>query len=905
MLNHLRILVFIILIPRSPLGASQPFPEPDFNILRLRQWTSEDGLPQNTVRSLCQSQEGYIWAATSAGLVRFDGVHIDVFNRRNVPLMKNDDILCVLEDSKGVLWFGTDGGGLGSVFRDDWHIYTREDGLSNDHVRSLAEDNRGNLWVGTDYGLNRLGVEGFSVYTTEDGLYGSIITALDCDVLGTIWIGTLMSGLSKYDDGAFTNYGIASGLNNISVMSVYADFIGRVYIGTLQGLFVLNVKEERIRPIPRTSYTPVTALTASEHGLWIGTMADGLFRRTRDAFDIFSSEDGLPDDYVHTVLVDRTGRVWAGTDAAGMIRMEDPLVKTIICDGLPEHVISTVLIDSGGDLWIGTRNSGLCRISGGKELRMTDKSSGLSGNRVRALYEDQQNRIWVGTEDGGVTRIDPDGYLDFNRRNGLFSDQVTSIVQDGSGNLWIGTDRGLNRIYDGRIDGYGPEEGLADMVVRTLYRAGDGTLYVGTKGGVYRHERDRFWILGSGSEYSEFEVNSLFQDGEGILWIGTNGNGLLRWNGERFRLFTEADGLLNASIYSIAEDSDGNLWMSSPQGVFRVEKQSLNTAAEDERRSLFCTYFNETDGMPSRQCFGTAQPGFAVDDDGKLYVATLKGVAVFDPSILNRSRSAPSVLIESILADGEALKFDEIVSIPPGTEQIEVRFTAIDFIQPEKMRFRYRLEGFDPEYQFVEPGAPRKAIYRRLRASTYTFAMNAANNTGVWSDDDLSIRIVVPASSFRRTVLRIIIFSVLLFVILACAAAEYRKRRKQSGKYRTSTLDPERAEEIVPRLRSLMEEDKIFLDPDLTLKDLAQRLRIHSNHLSRIINERFEMGYNDYVNRYRIEEAKRKLADPAEMKKGISEILIETGFYSKSVFNTAFKRFTGITPSQYRRKQSS
>jgi ligand-binding sensor domain-containing protein len=235
----------------------------------------------------------------------------------------------------------------------------------------------------------------------------------------------------------------------------------------------------------------------------MGTMADGLFGESAGSLHHLSVEEGLPDAFVHAVLVDRDGMLWAGTDAAGLIRKEEPLVGAIPSDLMPEPVTSTVLADGAGQLWIGTRSRGLCRFRPSSGIRHFDTSSGLCGDRVRVLSADPLGRIWVGTEDGGVTRIDPDGMHTLNSRNGLLSDHVTSIVEDGSGGVWIGTDRGLNRWREGVIDVFGPGSALSETYITSLIPGADHSVYIGTKRGVFQYIDGKFSPL-----TTEAETNS-------------------------------------------------------------------------------------------------------------------------------------------------------------------------------------------------------------------------------------------------------------------------------------------------------------------------------------------------------------------------------------------------------------
>ena len=249
------------------------------------------------------------------------------------------------------------------------------------------------------------------------------------------------------------------------------------------------------------------------------------------------------------------------------------------------------------------------------------------------------------------------------------------------------------------------------------------------------------------------------------------------------------------------------------------------------------------------------------------------------------------------------MHIEDGIRLHSGTDRIEIRFTGFDYSAPEKLRFIYKLEGYDVDYIALHPGEPRRAIYRDLPPGEYTFTVRAIGNGGRWSDGAATIRFVILPPFYRtKDFLSIVVAVITLGGSAAAITARYRRIKKQKMKYSTTSISDERMEESLAALTDLMEIEKVYLDPDLTLQKLAKQLRIHYNHLSRIINERFGMSFKNYINRYRIEEAKIRLADPAEKDRNIQDIMLDVGFYSKSTFNTAFRKFTGMSPSTFRKK---
>jgi AraC-like DNA-binding protein len=391
--------------------------------------------------------------------------------------------------------------------------------------------------------------------------------------------------------------------------------------------------------------------------------------------------------------------------------------------------------------------------------------------------------------------------------------------------------------------------------------------------------------------------------------------------------FTTDNGLPNNYIFSITGDDRGNLWMSSYRGVFRVSKKEINDFTDSKIQGVsFITAvsFDEKEGMPSGECVMAGHPSaWKTRDQGKqskLYIPTIKGIAVFNPGtsgtlIPGAKQPPPPVIIENVIVDNQSIiGKPSLPVLPPKTQVLEFYFTAVNFTAPEKVRILYKLDGFDTRWQEASLQQKRMAFYLNLPAGNYCFNVTACSNDGVWNHQGARFEFRINTLFYKSPVFYLLI---LLGLVLAGGIIYWllsHQKKIKSGKqederkkekYKTSALLPETVEEVLPKLTRLMEEEKVFLEPDLSLQKLSQQLHVHYNHLSQIINKHMGKSFNDYINSYRIEEALKKLAHPKESQKTILEIAYDTGFYSKSVFNTAFKKFTGMTPSQYKKKVSS
>lgn len=888
----------------------------------IETWTTEEGLPQNSVLCLVQDKTGYIWFGAQSGLVRFDGVAFRVYNRWNTPHLNSDKITALYEDSSGGLWVGTDGGGLSRMKNHEWVSYTTKEGLSNDSVRALYGDREGSLWIGTANGLNRLapGKEKFEVLTTDDDLWGNSITAITGSANGGPWIGTDDNGLYYINNGKYQPYKSEGEPIDRSITALFEDRSGRLWIGTQNGLLCLEKGRTR-RPIPPNhplANNAVRSLLLDSSGvLWIGTDGEGIFQFSGDTFSSLPFSHGLFDDFIYSMLEDREANVWVGTFTGGLTRLTCARASTITTgSGLPQNLVRVLLEDRNGGLWVGMDRKGLVKI---KDNKVSGDVFPIAG--ITALYQDNGNNLWIGTQKNGITRLARGDLRNtaadtYTTREGLSNNEITAIRGDKAGNIWIGTANGLARFEKGRFTVYAQKKDKPNLPVRIQaieIQENDSpfTLWVGTAQGLMQLKGDHLEEVltsNSGRERLDYDIQCLYADPRGNLWIGVNGGGLGRFSNRALTLYTTDSGLPNNYIFGILEDAQKNLWLSSNKGVFRVSVEQLDDLVQKKIRALTPLYLDEKDGMESSECVKGGQPSAWKTTDGKLWFPTVKGVAVIDPGSITLNHIPPPVIIEEVLVNNEPATNRVKPVFLPGKNMIEFYFTALSFTAPGRVKLRYKMEGFDSRWIEVAPREKRAALYLNLGPGDYRFLVTACNNDGLWNEKGAAFEFMIKYPLYKRPLFYLLMAALLLITAAGATRWFFRRRpqpmariKPEEPKYKTSALLPETVEEVLPRLLQLMEKEKVFLKADLNLKSLARRLNVHYNYLSQIINEHLNQGFNDFINSYRIEEAKKKLLDPAEDNKTILDIAYDTGFYSKSVFNTAFKKFTGMTPSEFKK----
>jgi diguanylate cyclase (GGDEF)-like protein len=718
-------------------------------------WQTSNGLPQNTVTSVAQTRDGYLWLGTRGGLARFDGVRFEVYDDETTPELAQSQILSLLADPEGRLWIGTWGGGLVRLENGRFTRLSSAQGLPSDLVTALARDAQGRLWVGTDGGgLARLEGERF-VAVPSRGALGKQVRALAGAPDG-LWVGTDDGLAHLAADGAVTSFGLEQGLSRRSVRALLRDRQGTLWIGTDLGLN--EYRDGRFRALTRRDGLPhdvVVSLAEDRDGnLWVGTDGGGAARLTGTRVATYGSAQGLSHDSVLALHEDREGNLWLGTNLGGLNQLRDGRVTPLgRPEGLSHDYARAVYEDREGTLWIGTEGGGLNALRGG-QLTAYSTKDGLSNDTVFAIVQDRAGDVWVGT-DHGLNRLRGGRFESFHaapdpaepgvrhRDDGMSNDSVLALHEDRAGALWIGTYAGgLNRYQDGRFTAFTTRQGLAHDTVNVIYEDRAGALWIGTRGGGLDRYRDgRFEHFTTRQGLSDDLVFALHEDAEGALWIGTYGGGLNRYKDGRFAVVTRRQGLHDDVIHRILDDGEGHLWLSGNRGIFRVSKRELDEVADGRRPSLTSAVFGIADGMRDTECNGGANAG-ARTRDGRLWFPTVEGLVIIDPARLRaRPPTPPAALLETALVDGRELPAGGPVRVPAGSQTFSVRFTAPGFVAADAIRFRYRLEGLEDEW--VDAGNHRTTSYSKLPPGAYRFRVGAAGQDGAFGPQEAVLDVEV------------------------------------------------------------------------------------------------------------------------------------------------------------------
>ena len=731
-------------------------------------WGSRDGLRQRSIHAITQTRDGYLWLATENGLVRFDGVRFTTFHGKNTQ------------------------------------------GFGHDFIHALQEGDDGSLWVGTYHGLTRLKDGEFTTYTEKNGLSDAFMWCLAAGP-GRLWTGGWL-GLSRFAEGRFVTDPRFAGK---SVRVVLESSQGILWVG--QGRSLYRIDGQNVTSYGAAEGLPHDArfnalVEARDGSLWIGTDR-GLGHLTNGRLVFYTAREGLSSDNVRAIVEDRDGSLWVGTHA-GLNRFDGTRFIRL-AHGLTDEAVRSLFEDREGSLWVGTAGGGLNRLRDGRFTNY-GRVEGVAEDAVWSVHEAGDGSVWIGTDGGGLNQLVNGRMLRYGTREGLPDGVAYSIAPSRSGGLWLGMNTALARFQNGRVvKTYGTTDGLGSASVRAVMEDSQGRLWVGTDTkGLYRREGDRFvpvtppgvapsngyvsaifeardgslwfgtdaglWKL-SGEQFTVYSKRNglpgdyaaaVMEEADGSLWVGTNPGGVARFKDGQWKVIPGTAGLADDNVNAMIEDGVGGVWFSTDRAVYAVSKDELVAVVEGRATALTSRVFDGHDGLRVAQG-ASGFPAVWKGRDGRLWFATVRGAAVVDPKSLRRNPVLPPVYIEEVLADGHALPRHGTVEVKPGSGKLEVSYTAPSLTIPERVLFKYRLEGFESEW--VDAGTRRVAYYTNIPPGRYRFRVLASNEDGLWNEEGAGLDLHLQPRFHQTGAFQ----GLVAMVLLAAAFGVHRLRVRQ------------------------------------------------------------------------------------------------------------------------------
>ena len=745
--------------------------EPDRSIRQLQHtsWTIGDGAPPD-IWALAQAPDGFLWIASGAGLYRFDGVTFDHFQPPRGEQFPSIDMTSVATTPSGDIWVGYDSDGVTRVRAGQITNFGLREGLPRGRVYSIAVEPDGVVWAAAARGLARY--DGKSWQTiAETWNY----PALRADYIllarnGTLWVTTGETIVYlKRDSKRFERTGVQAG--EYAVMAEAPD--GSIWISDdVEGTRRLDTHQSGALPRPSVKAAvrpePVRskALLFDSNGVLWGTDGDlgGIYRlpfsrrysdaaalRQADVTDRFGLKDGLTADIAVPLIQDTEGDIWVGTNL-GLNRFRHK--DFALLSGIPETSQSGYLLAANRSVYVVVGDSSsLFRV-------VTDAPPTFLSRtppKIRCLYASQKGDVWIGSA-GGVSRFGTRGLGEMPLPGSDSRPNVMSIAEDNKGSLWAALAyQGIFRLKDGRWTRQAKTSDLPNPTPTLIVNDPDGRLWFGFFGNVAAVlNQNRIKVLTSRVGLNVGNVMTIYAEGRDV-WIGGE-LGLATYDGKRAETIGSNRVAPFSGITGIVSSEDGAVWINGILGIVRVTPQELRHAILDPTHHVQYQLFDSHDGVSGAAQQSSGGSTAVRGPDGRLWFATNHGVISVDPTHLAQNGRPPPVSILALTADGTTYPLAG-AALPSGIENLRVDYSAPSLSIPERVRFRYRLEGFDARW--IDAGARRQAFYAHLGPGSYRFRVIAANSDGLWNLAGASLGFTIPPTFLQTR----------LFTLLCVSAA--------------------------------------------------------------------------------------------------------------------------------------
>lgn len=872
--------------------------KPQFNYIS-EEITSVSGLPHDTIYCIEQDEDGYIWIGTEKGIVKHDGTYFKIFNRQNTPLLLNNSITSIKKDRSGGLWIGSYGGGI--IFHKKNEFISAPFKLTGNSAKiwKLYVDNSEALWIGTIGG----GVIKYYQGKVKRFIFPSGRDSNVRDILSTknnkIIVGT-EGGLYIKSGEQFQKLKTEH-RKNLFIMSLYQKRDGNILIGTDNGLYLGKITGERLKIIYHKEIGNIIRNIQKYNNSVIIISENGL---KKEISNVFIYEKFKTDFFYNPLTVafrDRENILWVGSAGLGLAKLWERRIYSVGENtGLNYVNMNVILKDHSGNLWMGSNNRGIY-IQTKNGISGITKNNGLISNEIFSLFQDSADQIWVGTKEG-ITLF-PHGLSgSIKSPYSKLRKPVLSLNEDLNGNILAGTKEfGLFQ-----IDLKSPDKRITNIIknisVFSIKKNFNNSIMLCTDQGIWIEDK----ISGSFSSFSPLIKNEkifdMLAESKEIIWLAAGDKGFLGLIKGEIISFSPLKQFPNQSFFGILSSKDNNFWISTDYGIVSVKRRELIKYSYNPSGNINYTFFNRNDGLQSPVCKGGMQPTGIISEKDTIFFATRSGISYFNHSKFKPNKIPPSIRINSVLVNGKKIKIDDHSDLSPETEKISIEYSIISHFQPKKIKFRYTLTG--PDGLVIGQIEKNQIIFKNLSSGRYSFLLTAANNDGDWNYKGASLYFRILPYFYKTVLFRILILSILTFIFFI-ALRSYRiysmKKKEKNKKYKSSTLSPIDSGIYFSNLKNLFYREKLFLDPNITIKDISRRIGVPAKIISQTVNEITGENFKNFINRYRVEEIKKKFKDPKYRDAKLITIAYETGFNSKSVFNSVFKKFTGKSPSEYRK----
>ncbi|UTC61528.1 guanylate cyclase [Treponema sp. OMZ 787] len=715
-------------------------------------WADEkSGLPSNRIMDILQDSTGYIWLASYDGLMRFDGNNYTEFTEEEHGFTGLAPRF-LYEDAEGTIWIGTNSTGLYSYKNKQFKKYGLESGLSNLSVRTIRFDKNNVMWVGTAGGLFRRKADGQFEHLDEGGKNIGIVFFI-MPVDDKIFVGSNIEGLTVIQNGKIISLPYLQEIKDYTFSTAYVDTDGTLWFGTLSGK-IIKIKNNSIKEIIDIKTLDGIGinrfLRTRDGNMYIATNKGIITLNGKEA-EFFSEENGLPNNIVSCLCSDFEENLWAGMERGGLSKFsKGRFIDLASAESLPPTASNSVLEDMDKNIWIAKDDGAVCLKSSSLSKKRSDDIDNLlkmtEGNRIRQIREEADGSLYFSTySDKGLLIFFKDGSIkSISKKDGLSGNSVRFTLRDSNGLLWIGTTSGPAVYHNGVITNFTKKDGLTNLFILCALESRNGSIWLGTDGSgaaelkvSLSEDRPKIKVERLLTREEGLIGNIVFrivEDKDRNIWFSTS-EGLSLYKDGIFYDANIAIGQKIISVYNVLYDTQGNLWIVAPKELILVKSDKFLQAVLNRHPAEGLVRYNRLDGLTGQL---SANAWAHVTDKNTVYIPTLKGVAVCDPSYYVTNKHSPPVVIENVILDGNDfdLKENNFI-IKPQVKRILFKFTALSYTVPERVRFEYKLEGYDNEWK--SSGTTREIAYTNLSPGKYVFRVRAANNDGIINENGTGI----------------------------------------------------------------------------------------------------------------------------------------------------------------------
>ncbi|MEN8783682.1 MAG: two-component regulator propeller domain-containing protein [Akkermansiaceae bacterium] len=714
-----------------------------------RVWQTEDGLPDNSVSAIGQSAEGYLWIGTNGGVIRFNGDEFTPLPLRDIPDLPSRQVHAMTLDRSGQVWMGMERGPIIRIGENTFKVFNETDGIVNRRTHKITEDLKGRIWIAYSNFVCLIEGDKVTQFTRKQGVPSAWLSTIDCDADGTIWLSS-NSKIGLIEQGKYRE---VKDFEKTSIKITPSRESG-LWITHDSKLFHFKGPdiERQVTVIPADC--DITTLVEDSKGaIWIGTRNQGLFRFHENKLERAPTSHL----WITCISEDNEGNIWAGTNGGGLNLILPRIAKlTDSSSGLPLPSVRSTCTDSSGRIWA-TSLDGQLAYKDSQHWHLFENLP--EGAHANCVASDSSGQVWVGTLEHGLLGIGATEIVTLKKEHNLASNTIRSLLPGKNGDLWIATNSPdqLHHLRGEKITRI--ESPIQMKPIRAMAETSDGTIWIGTSNGHLLRIEDQRLIDESEIDGSTYRsIRTLHATPDGSLWIGYAGDGLGHLKTGTYQRFTTEDGLHDDYLSQIQHDEDGNLWIASNRGLFRITLDNLLS----REGHLYCQIYGRDNGLPSIQPSRDFAPSSASHQNGLLFFSTHSGLLEVDTGESINTRPPPQVHLESItISDNPIALFkkrsmlppeinknttdlsapDSTIELPAEHDNLVISFSALNFTTPENTLIRYRLHPIDEKWQVIDK--QRRVTFPRLPAGDYRFQVIASNGTGNWSKGGASVNITV------------------------------------------------------------------------------------------------------------------------------------------------------------------